>query len=280
VTAALEPAGRPIGGAPGRSLRGFGGRLGDLVPPAAVFVAVIALWEVGLAVAGVQQFLLPRPSVILAAMAEQWTVLQRGVLYTGFEALGGLVLGVSLGVAAAFATSRWATAREALMPVAVGASSVPILAFAPITSAWFSSESPLSRIAIVTLMVFFPVMINTVRGLTTVPPAALELMRSYAASDLAILRKVRIPNAMPYFFTALKIAATLAVIGAVIGEYFGGPRYALGIFITTEAYVFRYPNAWAAILLSCLLGIVFYLAVLALERLAVPWQARQHEGDA
>jgi len=265
------PAARPglLGGPVERDREA---RLAALLPPIAIGVVVLLVWEIGLSVLGVRQFLLPKPSVIAGAIADQWPVLQRGLAYTGFEALAGLAVGVSFGVLAAFATARWGVAREILMPVAIGASSIPIIAFAPITSAWFSSESPLSRIAIVTLMVFFPVMINTVRGLTNVDPAAIELMRSYAAGELTIVRKVRIPNAVPYFFTALRIAATLAVIGAVIGEYFGGPRYSLGIYITSEAYVFRYQNAWAAIVMACLLGIAFYLGAMLLERLAVPWQ--------
>ena len=159
------------------------------------------------------------------------------------------------------------------MPVAVAANSIPIIAFAPIANNWFSSESPFSRITIVALMTFFPIMINAVRGLTTVDPSALELMHSYAASEWAILRRLRIPNALPYIFTALRVATTLSVIGAVVGEYFGGPTTALGIYITSEAYLFRYPNAWAAIVLACALGIVFYLAVIALERVVLPWHA-------
>jgi len=254
--------------------------LTDAAPPLAVFIAVVAIWEAALTGLNVRQFLLPKPSVILSAVGDQWSVLQQGLTYTGSEALGGLVVGLVLGIAAAFAIARWSTARELLMPIAVGASSIPIIAFAPITSAWFSSQSPLARIAIVTVMVFFPVVVNTVRGLTNVDPAAIELMRSYAASDVAIMRRLRIPNAMPYFFTALRIAATLAVIGAVIGEYFGGPRYALGIYISSEAYVFRYANAWAGILMACLLGIGFYLVVLALERLAIPWQTAKRAADA
>jgi NitT/TauT family transport system permease protein len=259
--------------------RGLGSRLADLLPPLTVFVAVVVVWEVGLVVLGVKQFLLPRPSAILGALVEEWPVLARGVVYTGLEALGGLALGVTLGIVAAFATARWATARETLMPLAVAASSVPIIALAPIMSAWFSSDSPAARVAIVTIMVFFPVLINTVRGLTDVDPSALELMHSYAAAPVQIVRKVRIPNALPFVFTGLKIAATLAVIGAVIGEYFGGPRYSLGIFITSEAYVFRYPNAWAAILLACLLGIGFYLTILVLERLFMPWHSSQRTTD-
>jgi NitT/TauT family transport system permease protein len=277
MTVSAAPPAAPGGGRPDWRFRLTSP---DLLPAVIVFVAITVLWEAALTVLNVRQFLLPKPSVILGALVEQWPILQRGVVYTGFEALAGLGVGVAAGVAAAFATARWATAREALMPVAVGASSIPIVAFAPITNAWFSAESPAARIAIVTLMVFFPVMLNTVRGLTNVDPAALELFQSYAAGEFTILRKLRIPNALPYFFTALRIAATLAVIGAVIGEYFGGPRYSLGIFITSEAYVFRYPNAWAAIVLACVLGIVFYLAALGLERLAMPWHGSKRTADA
>jgi len=117
----------------------------------------------------------------------------------------------------------------------------------------------------------FPIMVNTIRGLTNVEPAALELMSSYAAGDCRTLTKLRAPNALPYWFTALKIATTLSVIGAVVGEFFGGPLYALGIYITLQTGASRYPAAWAAIVLACVLGIVLYLAAVALERLTIPW---------
>jgi NitT/TauT family transport system permease protein len=263
----------------GRTRRpvGTGSRLGEWAPPLAVFVAVLVGWEVVLTALGVRQFLLPRPSVILTALVDQWSTLQKGVVFTATEALGGLAIGVAVGTVVALATSRWLTAREALLPIAIAANSIPIIAFAPITNNWFSSESPVSRMAIVTLMVFFPVMINLVRGLTSVDPAALELMHSYAATEAQVLRKLRVPNAMPFFFTALKIATTLSVIGAVVGEYFGGPQSALGIYITSEASLFRYPNAWAAIVLASLLGIVFYLVAAGAERVVMPWQAGRRE---
>lgn len=250
-------------------------RLRALVPPVGAAIVVLLLWEFLLQALGFAEFLLPRPTTIVTAFLQQWPVLQKGIVYTGGEALAGFLVGVSLGVIAAFATARWATAREALMPVAIAASSIPIIAMAPISSAWFGVESPLARIFIVTLMVFFPVMVNTVRGLTSVEASALELMRSYAAGDVDTFRHVRIPNALPFLFTALRIAATLSVIGAVIGEYFGGPRYSLGIYISSEAYLFRYPNAWAGIVCACLIGTVFFAAVLVLERIAIPW----HRGD-
>ena len=128
------------------------------------------------------------------------------------------------GVAVAFATARYATARELLLPLAIGASAVPIIAFAPLMNNWFGVLNPLSKMMIVAVLVFFPIVINVTRGLTQVEPAALELMRSYAASEGTILRVLRIPNALPYFFTGLKVAATLSLIGAIVGEYFGGSQ--------------------------------------------------------
>ena len=159
---------------------------------------------------------------------DQWPTLVDGVTYTATEAVGGLAIGSVIAISVAFATARWTVARESLLPVAIAANSTPIIAFAPITNNWFGSDNQLSRMAIVAVMVFFPIMINTVRGLTLVSPSSLELMRSYAATDWQILRRVRVPNAMPYLFTAFKVATTLSVIGAVVGEYFGGPRSALG----------------------------------------------------
>ena len=262
------------------NLAGLRRRAAGWLPALGVFVVVLVLWETTLTVFDVQSFLFPRPSVILAALVDDRATLWKGVLFTGTEALGGLVVGVFLGTVAGLATARWATAREILVPVAIGASSIPILAFAPITINWFGAESVLPRMTIAALMVFFPVMVNTVRGLTQVAPAALELMRSYAAGDMEILRRLRIPNALPYWFTALRIATTLSVIGAVVGEFFGGPLYSLGIYITYYTGQFKYPTAWAAIVLSCGLGIACYLGAVAAERVVLPWHQARLAGES
>jgi NitT/TauT family transport system permease protein len=246
---------------------------GDWLPPAVVFVALIAGLEAALRAFDVGAFVVPRPSAIAAALVDQWPTLSRGIAYTGGEAIGGLAVGVVLGTLAGLATARWQSARDTLLPIAIGASTVPIIAFAPITLNWFGPDSIMPRLIIVAVMVFFPVMANTIRGLTDVPPAALELMESYAAGELTTLRKVRVPNALPYWFTALRIAATLSVIGAVVGEFFGGPLYSLGIYITLETGHSRYPTAWAAIVVACVLGIGLYVAAVVAERVAIPWYA-------
>lgn len=255
-------------------LAGFRHRSGEWLPPLAVFVAVIILWEQLFLLLDVKSFLIPRPTVIWTALVAEWPVISRGVRYTGTEALLGLAAGVLLGTLAGLATARWATARDALVPIGTGMSTIPIIAFAPITINWFGFESQLPRITIVALMTFFPVMVNTVRGLTNVDPAALELMASYAAPQGAILRRLRFPNALPYWFTALRIAVTLSVIGAVVGEFFGGPQYSIGNYVTNMTGQFKYPNAWAAIIMACALGIGLYLVAVLAERAVMPWQRR------
>ena len=166
------------------------------------------------------------------------------------------------------------------MPFAVAANAVPIIALAPITNAWFSITSPVSKMAVVAVVVFFPVMINTTRGLTEVDADEIELMRSYAASPREVFRRVRVPNGLPYFFSAMKVASALSVIAAIVAEYFGGPQDVLGQYIIAKANLFNYPDAWAAILVASILGISLYAAVLVTERFVMPWHVSFRAADA
>ena len=159
------------------------------------------------------------------------------------------------------------------MPFAIAANSVPIIAFAPIMNNWFGITNPASKMAIVAIIVFFPTMINTVRGLTLVDQSQLDLMRSYAAKPSFILLRLRIPNALPYIFSALRVASALSLIGAVVAEFFGGPRATLGVYITQEASAFDFAKAWTAIMMASLIGIGFYVCVLLAERRLMPWHA-------
>lgn len=231
------------------------------------------LWELTVLLLDIQRFLLPAPSVIWEAFTSNLDRLIHIGWFTTKEALGGFAIGCSAGILVALATARWTLASETLMPFAIAANSVPIIAFAPILNNWFGVDNPLSKMMIVAVIVFFPMMINTVRGLTLVDPAVVELMRSYAASEFEILRKVRLPNALPYMFNAFKVAATLSMIGAVVSEYFGGNRSALGVFITQEAAQFRFQNSWAAIIVACVVGLTFFLIILGIERLSIPWHS-------
>jgi NitT/TauT family transport system permease protein len=255
-------------------------RLRYYLPAVIVFVGGIALWELMVRLLEVERFILPAPSGIAGALVANWDNLWRAGLNTLIEAVGGFFIGMTAGLLVAFLTARFALARGTLMPFAIAANSVPIIAFAPIMNNWFGTTSPVSKMMIVAVLVFFPIMINTVRGLTSASAESLELMRSYAAGELEVLRRVRIPAALPYFFTALKVAATLSLIGAIVGEYFGGASVVLGRIIVQSAAFLRFELAWAAIIIAASLGIAFYLIIIALERIIMPWHASVRRADA
>ena len=246
-------------------------RVTDWTPAIALFIAFILGWQALVVGLNIQRFILPAPFAIGQAFVTYFSEIWAAASYTAVEAVGGLLIGVTAGVLVALVTARWVGLRQALLPVSIAINSIPIIAFAPIMNNWFGLANPFSKMMIAALLVFFPVMINTVRGLTSIDPAALELMRSTAASQLTTLRKVRIPNALPFFFTALKVSTTLATIGAIVGEYFGAPRASLGQYIVQHAAYFNFERSWAAIILAAALGITLYVGSLALERLVMPW---------
>jgi NitT/TauT family transport system permease protein len=248
-------------------------RLRDWTPAIVVFVGFLVLWQVVVQLLNIQRFILPAPLAIGRAFQTYFSEIYAAASYTAVEAVGGLIIGVTAGIGVALLTARWVTVRESLLPFAIAFNSIPIIAFAPIMNNWFGLANPFSKMMIAAILVFFPVMINMVRGLTLVDPAALELMRSTAASDLTVLRKVRIPNSLPYLFTALKVATTLATIGAIVGEYFGAPRASLGQYIVQHAAYFNFERSWAAIILAAAIGIALYVSVLVAERLLMPWHS-------
>jgi NitT/TauT family transport system permease protein len=243
-------------------------RAGDWLPALIVFAAGIAAWEwVFSPLAG--KFLLPRPSAIASAFWDNRHVLVSSGWYTFKEALGGFVVGSGLAIVVAIALARWQRIGNAAMPYAIAVSAIPIIAFAPIMNAWFGVLNPHSKMAIAGVLCFFPVLVNTLRGLTSVRPESIELMRSYAASQTDVFRRVRIPSALPLIFTGLKVATVLSMIGAIVGDYFGGSAQALGVQIENSIALFDFPFGWAAIVVASAFGIGFYVTVSVGERLAV-----------
>jgi NitT/TauT family transport system permease protein len=243
----------------------------DWIPAVVVFVLGLAAWEYGVKALDVQNFLLPPLSDILDALWADRSGLRDAAWFTFKEALGGYALGCSAGILVALLLARFRTLAAAIMPYAIAANAIPIIAFAPITNNWFGLLSPWSKIVIAAILCFFPVFVNTLKGLTSVRPASIELMRSYAAGEVEIFRRVRMPTALPYIFSALKVATVLAMIGAIVGDYFGGSQNSLGIVIRRDAGIFAFEHAWAAIVVASVLGILFYAAVAAVERVAMRW---------
>jgi NitT/TauT family transport system permease protein len=236
-----------------------------------VFAIGIGLWQ-GLTTAfHVQTFLLPKPSDIAMSFWNNKSGLWHAGLYTLKEAVGGFAIGSGLGIVAALFLARFRRVGAALMPLAIAANAVPIIAFSPITNNWFGLLNPISKMAIAAVLCFFPTMVNTLRGLTSVHPSSIELMRSYAGGELAVFRRVRIPSSLPFMFTGLKIAAVLSMIGAIVGEYFGGPTNALGVSILNDSQLFDFARAWAGIMLASAFGIALYGAVAVAEHATTSW---------
>lgn len=196
--------------------------------------------------------------------------------FTLGEAMLGFAIGGILGFILAVIFAHSSLFQRGLLPYVVASQTVPILAIAPMVVIWMRNVgyTDLAVPIIAAYLTFFPVTIYTLRGLTSVQPTALELMQSYAASRLEILWKLRLPNALPQIFTALKISATASVVGAIIGELPSGIQRGLGIAILnfTQFYNQSPPRLWATIVASALVGILFYVAMSLLEKLVIRWE--------
>ncbi|GIE94591.1 ABC transporter permease [Paractinoplanes rishiriensis] len=244
------------------------------LPPLLVGVLAIVGWELTVTLGRIAPFILPAPSAIWGQLVEQRRNVWEAALASGANALVGLICGAVAGVLAAMAASRFRAIGEISIPFAAVLNALPIIALAPILNNMFESTSSLPRRLVTAIIVFFPVFINTLRGLREVDPIHRELMHTYAASGWTFAVKVRLPGALPYVFTGLRQASSLAVIAAVVAEYFGGLQSGLGSRITSAAAFTAYSRAWAFVVGACLLGLTFYLTTLLLERLAMPWRQR------
>ena len=252
----------------------------DWVPAIVVFFLAIVVWQLAIDAFNIQKFLLPKPGAIVSAFWTQRSVLWSAGWLTLKEALGGFAIGSAAGIFMAVVLARFRRLGDALMPIAIAANAIPIIAFAPIFNAWFDPLSLAPRMATAAVLCFFPVLVNTLRGLTSVRPAQVELMRSYAATELDIFRRVRVPTALPFVFSALKVATVLAMIGAIVSDYFG-TFGSLGITIKNSVALFDFETAWAAILMASILGVLLYIAVSLAERFALQWDpTRQERGTA
>ena len=241
-------------------------------PPVVFGIAFLVAWEVAVKVFDWKEYFLPAPSVIWEAFVENIDNVRDAAIVSGRNALVGLIVGTSLGVAMSFLLMRFRLLNDMVSPLAVALNAIPIIVLVSVFNNQFSSTSEVPRRLMVTLVVYFVVLVNVAKGLRQVEATHLELLRSYAATPFDVLRKVRVPNAVPYLFTALKIAAPLAVITAFVAEYFGGPQNGLGSRITANVSGSR-AAMWAYVLAAMLLGLIFYLVSIALES-----RITQHRG--
>jgi NitT/TauT family transport system permease protein len=254
-----------------RPMRGLARTALRLIIPAIFGAWILIIWEAVTRGAGIPFILLPPPSAIGARIASSLPVLGADVRQTIFKAvLFGYVVGSGAGFITAILADRVPFLRRGLLPIGNMVSALPIIGVAPIMVMWFGFDWQ-SKAAVVIIMTFFPMLVNTVAGLAASGHMERDLMRTYASGYWPTLIKLRLPAAAPFIFNALKINSTLALIGAIVAEFFGTPVVGMGFRISTEVGRMNIDMVWAEIAVAALAGSVFYGVVALVERAVTFW---------
>lgn len=246
-------------------------RLRDLAVPAIFGVTLLLLWQLIVRGFNISPVFLPAPSDIWLRMNASYAMLEADFIQTFLHAvLAGWAIGSVAGFLVAIMCDAWGFLRRGLMPLGNLFAALPIVGVAPIMVMWFGFDWH-SKAAVVTIMTFFPMLVNAVAGLQAAGHLERDLMRSYGASYFDTLVKLRLPAAMPFIFNALKINSTLALIGAIVAEFFGTPIVGMGFRISTEVAKFNLDLVWAEIAVAAIAGSVFYGVIALVERAVTFW---------
>lgn len=251
------------------------GTLRKTLLPVLFGVLFVVLWQIGAfhILFGLERYQLPIPSEIAQAVRDHSDVLTLYALYTGIEIAGGFAAGSFLGLLAAMLASFFPGAGKGAISMMASLNAVPIVALAPIMNNWFG-DGVASRIGVVSLMTMATMAVTAFKGLRSVEPAYVELMRSYAATKGQMFVKLRFKIALPAVFSALRINMSTSIIGAIVGEFFVSSR-GLGYLLSDQIRLGSMSLAWACIVIAAILGIVLYYVVQLAERLAIPWHVAQ-----
>lgn len=248
-------------------------RWSTVVAPLALGVLFLAGWELLVDRAGIEPFILPAPSAIWEQMTSNTGNIVAGASVTGRNALIGMLAGALVGVVGAAVAGTFRFVDQMAAPVVAALAVIPIVALAPVLYTMFGAAVNTGRVIVAGISVAIPVYLNTLRGIRQVKAVHRDLMTAYAARPLQVIRAVTLPTATPYVFTGLRVASSLAVIAALIAEYFGGPIGGLGKSITSSAASSNYPLAWAYVSGAIVLGLLFYVVTLLVEL----WFSRHHQ---
>ena len=238
-------------------------------------LTLLVIWEVGVRLGNVSPIILPPPSAIAATFADSLPTLWADFAQTILKgALTGYVCGALAAFVVAVLVDRSDFLTRGILPVGAFMAALPIVGTAPIFVKWLGSDWP-SKAAVVGVMVFFPILVNTVAGLRDTTQMQRDLMRTYGAGYLPSLLKLRVPAALPFIFNGLKIATTLALIGAIVAEFFGSPTVGMGFRISTSVGQLALDLVWAEIVVAALAGSLFYGAVALIEKRLTFWHPSQ-----
>jgi len=247
----------------------WGAATGSWLPAVILLLATIVVWEAVVRIFAISAFIIPAPSEIAQSLVAQWGTLMQATLVTAGEILFGFLVSVAVGIAIALVIVRFDWLGRALYPLVVLFQNVPKVALAPIFILWFGyGLAP--KIGLILVIAFFPVTLSMLAGMQSVDRSLLSLMNSVGASRTQILFRIRVPHSLPNLMAGTKIAATLSVIGAIVGE-FAGASDGLGYVIQFASTQLDTALVFAALLLVSVLGIAFYYAAEILERIVVPW---------
>ncbi len=250
---------------------GLGGFLLKLVVPLIFGIWILIFWEVIVVAFEVPRVLIPPPSAIWAKLTSSIPILAADFRQTFLKAvIAGYVIGCGSGFLVAILVDRIPFLQRGLLPVGNLVSALPIIGIAPIMVMWFGFDWP-SKAAVVVVATFFPMLVNTVTGLAAAQPMQRDLMRTYAANYWQSLFKLRLPEALPFIFNALKINSTLALIAAIVAEFFGTPIVGMGFRISTEVGRMNIDMVWAEIAVAALAGSAFYGVIALIERASTFW---------
>ena len=261
----------------GRLLSRWGGAAWEYMPAVVLLVALVGLWELLVEVLDTRPYILPAPSAIWEALLDKGHLLPNHIQATATEAVLGLVAAAVGGVILAVLISSIPLAQRVLYPIIVTSQTVPAIVLAPLLIVWVGIGLE-SKLIVVALVGFFPIVVSTVDGLASADRDMVALVRSMGASKLGVLRHVLVPSAVPGFFAGLKIAAAYSVIGAVIAEWVAA-KEGLGIFIIRSQASFRIDQIFVAIAVIALLSIALFVAVHLLARVASPWKYANDQGE-